>query len=154
MFFMMSPWFWVYYDVQHFLLWCRTYSFFDVIIRCFFNCFRILFFFNIRVFGTHRYWCPLVLSTMLQSQPPPNTVQRNSQDAEGLGEVGIGEGQVGNSARTEGTTEREGTDGTTRVTGRRWAPEDSCGGVSRRGRLWLPAEGLRETLVGLQYKDP
>jgi hypothetical protein len=65
-----------------------------------------------------------------------------------------GAGQVGDSARTEGTTEREGTDGTTRVAGRRWAPEDLRGGVSRRGRLGLPGEGLRETLVGLQYRDP
>jgi hypothetical protein len=28
------------------------------------------------------------------------------------------------------------------------------GGVLRLGRLGLLAEGLRETLIGLQYRDP
>jgi hypothetical protein len=41
---------------------------------------------------------------------------------------------VDDSARMKRTTEREGTDGTTRVAGRRWAPEDSCGGGLEAGQ--------------------
>jgi hypothetical protein len=96
---------------------------------------------------------------MLQSQPPPNTVQRSSQDAEGLGEVVIGEGggwggagQVGDSARTEGTTEREGTDGTTRVAGRDGHRKTCVGGGLEAGQTQVAR--LWETLVGLQYRDP
>jgi hypothetical protein len=72
-----------------------------------------------------------------------------------MGEVGIGEGggagQVGDSARTEGTTEREGTDGTTRVASRGRAPEDSRGegleaGQTRAARRRPRGDAHRTTI--------
>jgi hypothetical protein len=68
-----------------------------------------------------------------------------------MGEVGIGEGggagQVGDSARTE----REGTDGTTRVASRGRAPEDSRGegleaGQTRAARRRPRGDAHRTTI--------
>jgi hypothetical protein len=58
---------------------------------------------------------------------------------------------VGDSARTEGTTEREGTDGTTRAAGRGRAPEDLRGegleaGQTRAARGRPPGDARRTTI--------